>query len=104
MNPKQNTRKLVNAWVQHPRREGQPQHNLRHSYRKALIAVGEIDLEDPSAPFKDWTGSITDLPKGHWRTDVKKKLQKWSALNDEKRASEREAKRQQKAKEEEGTA
>jgi hypothetical protein len=93
MDPKQNTRKLVNAWIQHPRREGQPKHNLRHSYRKALVAIGEIDSKDPSAPFKEWTKNISDLPKGQWRTDVKNKLQKWSATNDEMRAVERAAKR-----------
>jgi hypothetical protein len=62
MDPQQNTKKLVNAWVEHhPRREGQqPQHNLRHSYyRKALIAIGKIDSSsDPSAPFKEWTKNI----------------------------------------------
>jgi hypothetical protein len=101
MDPKQNTRKLVNAWIQNPRRGGQPQHNLRHSYRKALVAIGEIDSDDAKAPFKEWTKSIVDLPQGHWRDDVKKRLRKWSAENDETRAAERAAKRQRIQEEEE---
>jgi hypothetical protein len=44
MDPKQSTRKLANAWITHPRQSGQPQHNLRHSHLKALIAIGEIDM------------------------------------------------------------
>jgi hypothetical protein len=95
MNPRQNTKKLVNAWVEHPRREGQPQHNLRHSYRKALIAIGEIDNSNPSAPFKEWTRSIVNLPQGSWRDDVKKRLRKWSARNDEAKSAERAVKRAQ---------
>jgi exonuclease III len=100
MDPKQNTRKLVNAWIQNPRRGGQPQHNLRHSYRKALVAIGKVDSDDPKAPFKEWTKSIVDLPQGHWRDDVKKRLRKWSAENDETRAAERAAKRQRTQEEE----
>jgi exonuclease III len=93
MNPNQNTKKLVNAWIQNPRRGGQPQHNIRHSYRKALIAIGEIDDDDTKAPFKEWVHNIADLPKGHWREDVKKRLRKWSSDNDKDRDEERAAKR-----------
>ena len=100
MEPKQNTRKLVNAWIQHPRQEGQPQHNLQHLHRKAPVAIGETDSKDPGAPFKDWTNNIPDLPKGCWRTDVKRRLQKWSAKNDEARAAQRAAKHQRRQEEE----
>ena len=58
------------------------------------MAIGEIDSEDPSAPLKKWTKNISDLPKGHWRADVKRRLRKWSAKIDEKRAAERPAKQQ----------
>jgi hypothetical protein len=91
MQPESNTRKLVNAWVRNPRAENHPQHNLRHSYRSALEAIGEI--KDPKAPLKDWTKNFVDLPVGHWRIDVKKRLRKWSAENDETRRVERAAKK-----------
>jgi hypothetical protein len=91
MQPESNTRKLVNAWVRNPRVDHHPQHNLRHSYRSALEAIGEI--KDPKAPLKDWTKKFADLPAGHWRTDVKKRLRKWSAENDETRRVERAAKK-----------
>jgi hypothetical protein len=35
------------------------------------------------------TDNIADLPKGQWRADAKKRLQKWSAENDEAKAAER---------------
>jgi hypothetical protein len=91
MQPESNTQKLVNAWVRNPRAENHPQHNLRHSYRSALEAIGEI--KDPKAPLKDWTKNFVDPPAGHWRIDVKKRLRKWSAENDETRRVERAAKK-----------
>ena len=94
MDPQQNTRRLANAWIRHPRRGGQPQHNLRHSYRKALVAIGEIEASDTKAPFKEWTKNIADLPKGHWREEVRKRLRKWSATEDLARAEERTRKKQ----------
>ena len=95
MDPSKNTRKLINAWVRHPRRGGQPQHNLRHSYRKALVAIGEIHEDDVQAPFKKWVDSIENLPEGSWRTDVRKRLRKWNASNDEEKANERAKRKRQ---------
>ena len=95
MDPSKNTRKLINALVRHPRRGGQPQHNLRHSYRKALVAIGEIHEDDVQAPFKKWVDSIENLPEGSWRTDVRKRLRKWNASNDEEKANERARRKRQ---------
>jgi hypothetical protein len=92
MQPESNARKLVNAWVRNLRAEHHPQHNLRHSCRSALEAIGEI--KDPKAPLKDWTKKFADLPVGHWLIDVKKRLRKWSAENDKTRRVERAAKKQ----------
>jgi exonuclease III len=95
MDPTKNTRKLVNAWIQHPRRGGQPQHNLRHSYRKALIAVGEITEDDTQAPFKKWVSRIEDLPEGtSWKLDVRKRLRKWNSKRDAEKANERRQRRE----------
>jgi hypothetical protein len=71
MDPEKNARKLVNAWIQHPPCDrGQPQHNLRHSYRKALAAIGKTQEDDVQAPFKKWMSDIEDLPQGSWRIDI----------------------------------
>jgi hypothetical protein len=86
MEPERNTRKLANAWIRHPRRGGRPQQNLRHSYRKALIAIGEIDESDAQARFKEWVSNTEDL---NWRSDIRKKLRKWNANKDEENANER---------------
>jgi hypothetical protein len=81
MDPKQNTRKLANAWITHPRQSGQPQHNLRHSCLKALTTIGKIDSSDPSTPIKKWTENVVELPQDQWHSDMKKPMQKWSAEN-----------------------
>ena len=50
MDPKQNTRKLVNVHIQRPRGGGHPQHNLLlRPHQKVLAAIGEIDSNDPNA-------------------------------------------------------
>ena len=74
--PKQSTWKLVSAWIQRPRREGQPQHNLQHLRWRAPVAIGEMDSKDPGAPLKDWASSTPDLPKGRWHADVKNETSK----------------------------
>ena len=72
------TKKLVNAWVAHPRRgKGQPQHHLRHSFRKALIAAGEIKEDDKKAAFKDWKTDIQSVTLKEWRAQSKKRLRQW---------------------------
>jgi hypothetical protein len=100
MEPKSSTRKLANAWVRNPRSDCHPQHNLRHSYGNAPEAISEIK-EDPRGPLKEWTKTSVDLPKGHWRIEVKKRLRKWSAENNKTRTVERAAKRQRILSEEE---
>jgi hypothetical protein len=62
------TKKLVNAWVAHPgREEGQPQHLLRHSFRKALIAAGETNKDNKKA-----ASDIHSLTLKEWRAQSKK--------------------------------
>jgi hypothetical protein len=72
------TKKLVNAWVANPRRgKGQPQHHLRHSFQKALVAAGEIKEDDKKAAFKDWKTDIQTVTAAEWRTQSKKQLRQW---------------------------
>jgi hypothetical protein len=55
----------VNAWAAHPRRGeegGQPQHLLRHSFQKALIAAGEININEDNKGAADLTpGKLTSI-------------------------------------------
>jgi hypothetical protein len=68
----------VNVWVAHPRRgKGQPQHHLRHSFRKALIAAGEINEGDKKAEFKNWKTDIQSVTLKEWRAQSKKRLRQW---------------------------
>jgi exonuclease III len=77
------TKKLVNAWVANPRRgKGQPQHLLRHSFRKALIAAGEIGEEDKKAAFKDWRTDIQSVTLEEWRAQSKKRLRQGMLLKE----------------------
>jgi hypothetical protein len=62
------TKKPVNAWVAHPgKEEGQPQHLLRHSFRKALIAAGETNKDNKKA-----ASDIHSLTLKEWRAQSKK--------------------------------
>jgi hypothetical protein len=35
------------------------------------------------APLKKWVSDIEDLPQGSWSLDIRKRLRKWNASNDE---------------------
>jgi hypothetical protein len=76
-----------------------------HSYKKALIAIGEIKEDDAQALFKKWVSNIEDLPEGDWKLDIRKRgLRKWNASNDEEKAKERAERKRQRRETEEATA
>jgi hypothetical protein len=72
------TEKLVSAWVAHPQREeGQPQHLLQRSFRKALIARGETNEDNKKAAFDTWKTDTHSVTLEEWRAQSKKRLHQW---------------------------
>jgi hypothetical protein len=67
--------KLVNAWVAHPQREeGQLQHLLQHSFRKALIAMGETNEDNKKTAFDTWKTDVHSMMLEEWQAQSKKRL------------------------------